>query len=230
MGSALALHRRDTRYSWYVAVAMCLSFSFSYMDRALLQLLVAPIEHSFSLSDTGMGLLQGAAFASFYTLLEALGGERADLDGPGAGGLGPLGRDPAQPLQDAEAGSVTLLGMLAAGHDGDDQGLGVGADGGGVATEAGFAPASVMAVRARHVLRQGGVPLAAIAMAPHVCCDAAAAVEQLDGAGGDARLDLLADQAVRYRIVEAQQLDMIVDADPGALELAGIVWAGSGAG
>ncbi|MEC4592141.1 MFS transporter [Nitrospirillum amazonense] len=68
MGRQAALHRRDTAYSWYVAVVMCLCFTFSYMDRALLQLLVGPIQKSFDLNDTQLGLLQGAAFAVFYTL------------------------------------------------------------------------------------------------------------------------------------------------------------------
>lgn len=68
MGSQNAPHRQDTLYSWYVALVLCLCFTFSYMDRAILQLLVEDIKYSFALSDTQIGLLQGAAFAIFYTL------------------------------------------------------------------------------------------------------------------------------------------------------------------
>jgi MFS family permease len=40
----------------------------SYMDRSVLALLVAPIEATFAVRDTTMGLLQGAAFAVVYVL------------------------------------------------------------------------------------------------------------------------------------------------------------------
>src|SRR5882762_5938055 len=53
-------------YAWYVCVVMMLLLSISYMDRSVLALLVAPIESAFSVRDTTMGLLQGAAFAVVY--------------------------------------------------------------------------------------------------------------------------------------------------------------------
>ena len=41
--------------------------------------------------------------------------------------------------------------------------------------------------------------------------DALALVEQLDGAGGDAGLDLLAQQPVRHRIVMTVDIDVVVE-------------------
>ncbi len=61
-------YRQDTIYGWWVCAIMCLCFTFSYMDRALLPLLVQPLESALGLTDTSIGLLQGAAFAIFYTL------------------------------------------------------------------------------------------------------------------------------------------------------------------
>jgi MFS family permease len=61
--------RRDGgRYAWYVCVVLMLLLAISYMDRSVLALLVAPIETAFSVRDTTMGLLQGAAFAVVYVL------------------------------------------------------------------------------------------------------------------------------------------------------------------
>jgi hypothetical protein len=45
------------------------------------------------------------------------------------------------------------------------------------------------------------------------------AVEHLDGARGGAGIDLFADQRVRYRVIEARDLDVIVNADPGQVPL-----------
>ncbi len=60
--------KQDTAYGWYVALVMCLCFTFSYMDRSVVPLLVQPLEQSLKLTDTTIALLQGAAFASFYAL------------------------------------------------------------------------------------------------------------------------------------------------------------------
>ena len=62
------LTKQDTPYGWYVAVVMCLCFTFSYMDRSVVPLLVQPLERSLHMSDTTIALLQGAAFATFYVL------------------------------------------------------------------------------------------------------------------------------------------------------------------
>ncbi len=60
--------REGGGYAWYVCVVMMLLLSISYMDRSVLALLVAPIEAAFSVRDTTMGLLQGAAFAVVYVV------------------------------------------------------------------------------------------------------------------------------------------------------------------
>jgi MFS family permease len=56
-------------YAWYVVIVLMLSSALSFVDRQILSLLVAPIKHDLSLSDTRIGLLQGLAFAVFYAFL-----------------------------------------------------------------------------------------------------------------------------------------------------------------
>jgi MFS family permease len=58
----------EGRYAWYVCLVLMLLLAISYMDRSVLALLVAPIEAAFSVRDTTMGLLQGAAFAVVYVV------------------------------------------------------------------------------------------------------------------------------------------------------------------
>lgn len=67
-GPTLRAPRQDGAYAWYVVVVMCLGFTFSYMDRSILPLLIGPLERSLHLTDTTVALLQGAAFAIFYAL------------------------------------------------------------------------------------------------------------------------------------------------------------------
>jgi len=57
------------RYSWYVVIVLMFAYTLSFIDRQILSLLVAPIKAELSISDTQVGLLQGLAFALFYTLL-----------------------------------------------------------------------------------------------------------------------------------------------------------------
>lgn len=64
----LALQWQDSAYGWWVCAVLCLCFTFSYMDRAVVPLLIGPLQKAFGLSDTGIGLLQGLAFAVFYAL------------------------------------------------------------------------------------------------------------------------------------------------------------------
>ena len=55
-----------------------LAYIFSYVDRAILTLLVAPIQRDLGISDTGISLLHGFAFALFYTLMGFPIGRLAD--------------------------------------------------------------------------------------------------------------------------------------------------------
>jgi MFS family permease len=56
-------------YAWYVVAVLMLAYAFSIVDRTGLGLLVQPIEAELHISDSQMGLLQGLAFAVFYSLL-----------------------------------------------------------------------------------------------------------------------------------------------------------------
>ena len=54
-------------YSHYVLVVLTLMYTFNYLDRYVLTILVVPIQAELGLSDTVMGFLLGPAFAIFYT-------------------------------------------------------------------------------------------------------------------------------------------------------------------
>ena len=56
------------RYTWYVVGVLTLCYMLSFMDRQILSLLAGPIKRDLFISDTRVGLLQGLAFALFYTL------------------------------------------------------------------------------------------------------------------------------------------------------------------
>jgi MFS family permease len=75
------LHIRVTSshgYAWYVASVLSLAYCFSFIDRQILNLLVVPIQADLAISDTQMSLLQGFAFALFYTLMGLPLGRVAD--------------------------------------------------------------------------------------------------------------------------------------------------------
>ena len=65
-------------YAWYVIFVLVLAYTFSFVDRQILALLVGPIKADLELSDTMFSLLGGIAFASFYTLLGLPIGRLAD--------------------------------------------------------------------------------------------------------------------------------------------------------
>lgn len=58
----------STRYAWYVVLVLMVCYTLSFVDRQILSLLVGPIKHDLAISDTRIGVLQGLAFAVFYTL------------------------------------------------------------------------------------------------------------------------------------------------------------------
>ncbi len=55
-------------YAWYVVIVMMMAYAFAILDRVGLGLLVQPIEADLHITDSQMGLLQGLAFAIFYSL------------------------------------------------------------------------------------------------------------------------------------------------------------------
>ena len=56
-------------YKWYALGILIVAYTFSYLDRQALTLLVGPIRKSLDISDTQLSLLHGFAFAIFYTVL-----------------------------------------------------------------------------------------------------------------------------------------------------------------
>ncbi|HEY4345865.1 MAG TPA: MFS transporter [Parvibaculum sp.] len=56
-------------YAWYVVGVFVLAYTFSFIDRQILSLLVGPMKRDLVLSDTQISLLLGIAFAIFYAFM-----------------------------------------------------------------------------------------------------------------------------------------------------------------
>ncbi|NKB39064.1 MAG: MFS transporter [Gammaproteobacteria bacterium] len=65
-------------YAWYVVAVLMLAYTFSFVDRQILSLMVGPIRRDLGISDTGFSLLSGFSFAVFYTLMGIPLGRYAD--------------------------------------------------------------------------------------------------------------------------------------------------------
>ena len=59
----------NRRYAWFVVIILMILYIFSFVDRMIIELLVAPIKADLDLTDTHIGLLHGLAFALFYTFM-----------------------------------------------------------------------------------------------------------------------------------------------------------------
>lgn len=68
----------SARYAWYVVAVLTVAYIFSFIDRQIISLLVAPIQRDLQISDTQMSLLMGLSFAVFYTLFGIPLGRLAD--------------------------------------------------------------------------------------------------------------------------------------------------------
>jgi MFS family permease len=66
------------RRAWGAVGLLTAAYFISYIDRSILSLLVEPIKHSLHLSDTEIGLLQGAAFSILFMLMTFPAGWIAD--------------------------------------------------------------------------------------------------------------------------------------------------------
>ena len=55
--------------AWYAVAVLFAIYILSFIDRQIVNLLVDPIRHDLQVSDTQISLLQGFAFAVFYTLM-----------------------------------------------------------------------------------------------------------------------------------------------------------------
>ncbi|MEZ0135365.1 spinster family MFS transporter [Novosphingobium sp. NRRL B-2648] len=67
-----------TAAAWYLIFVLTLTYTASFVDRQVLNLLVAPLKTDFGLSDTRLSLLQGVAFTAAYILFSPLFGRLAD--------------------------------------------------------------------------------------------------------------------------------------------------------
>ena len=65
-------------YGWYVTIVLLLGFTFSFVDRQVLNLLVEPIRQDLGVSDTQISFLQGFAFAITYVLASVPIGRMVD--------------------------------------------------------------------------------------------------------------------------------------------------------
>ena len=65
-------------YSWYVVIILYLCYTFSFVDRSIIQYLVEPIKADLSINDTYFSLLSGLSFVAFYAFLGIPVGRLAD--------------------------------------------------------------------------------------------------------------------------------------------------------
>ena len=65
-------------YAWYVVAVLCFGYLFAFVDRIIVGLLTPAIQADLGISDTQAGLLQGIAFALFYTIFGIPVGLMAD--------------------------------------------------------------------------------------------------------------------------------------------------------
>lgn len=68
-GAAPGGESRGLLRAWYVAAVLTLAYICSIVDRQILSLLVEPVKHDLGINDTAFGLLHGAAFGLFYSLV-----------------------------------------------------------------------------------------------------------------------------------------------------------------
>ncbi|MCC5867557.1 MAG: MFS transporter [Gammaproteobacteria bacterium] len=69
---------RSNAYAWYVVAILSLSNINAYLDRMIINLLVEPIRLDLGVTDTQISLLQGLAFALFYSVMLVPIGRLAD--------------------------------------------------------------------------------------------------------------------------------------------------------
>jgi MFS family permease len=81
IGTAEAQTQRvypTARWAWYTVVVLLCAYIFSFIDRQILNLLVAPVRRDLAITDTEMSLLIGFSFAIFYSVLGLPFGRLAD--------------------------------------------------------------------------------------------------------------------------------------------------------
>ena len=68
----------STSAAWYAVAVLTVAYTFSYIDRQVLALMVGPIRADLGISDSQFSLLHGLAFALFYTFMGIPIGRLAD--------------------------------------------------------------------------------------------------------------------------------------------------------
>lgn len=68
----------DPRYGWFVTGILLVAFTFSFVDRQVLNLLVEPIQQDLEISDTQISFLQGLAFVFTYVTMSVPLGRMVD--------------------------------------------------------------------------------------------------------------------------------------------------------
>ncbi|MCC3860202.1 spinster family MFS transporter [Pseudemcibacter aquimaris] len=71
-------NEQSLAYAWSVTAILMIAYTFSFLDREILYLLVEPIKAAFDLTEFEMGLLMGPAFGIFYTVMGVPLGWAAD--------------------------------------------------------------------------------------------------------------------------------------------------------
>jgi hypothetical protein len=148
----------------------------------------------------------------FKDRLDRAVGAGADVEAAAAGRLQARGAVMVRQAQNANARPVALFGMRPALQNQRCQFGGARPDRRRVGADALDRPVGIMPVRALHMLADCRV--AATAADAEVDSDAFALAEQLDRALGDARIELLADQPIRHRVVMPVDVDMVIAPDP----------------
>lgn len=69
----------STAWAWYTVAILLCAYIFSFIDRQILNLLVAPVRRDLGITDTEMSLLIGFSFAIFYSVLGLPFGRLADF-------------------------------------------------------------------------------------------------------------------------------------------------------
>jgi MFS family permease len=59
----------SVRYGIYATAVLTLAYTFSFLDRQIITLMVGPIERSLHITDSAFALLTGGAFGIFYTVM-----------------------------------------------------------------------------------------------------------------------------------------------------------------
>jgi len=74
-----ALAWPSPRSAWYATVILTVAYTFSFVDRQVLNLLVEPIRNDLAVSDTQISFLQGLGFVIPYVLMSIPVGRMVDL-------------------------------------------------------------------------------------------------------------------------------------------------------